>query len=379
MDSIITIDSSHRVLMFNSAAEKMFRCAAKEAIGQPLDRFIPARFRSTHSQDIRKFGDTGVTTRAMGSARSVSGLRADGQEFPMEASISQIEVQGHRLYTVIMRDITERKQAEGELRAANQHLERTLSELEAKRDELAGMTQQLWQASKLATLGELSASIAHELNNPLATLALRADLLKVQLPPDDSRQQAVKIISEEVDRMANLVANLLQFSRRTHTQTSTLDIREELTNAIDLIHYHLRSHKIEVVQEFSDALPAIQGDRQQLRQVFLNLLTNASDAMPDGGTLLLRARQRGNDNQSFVVVEFVDTGVGISPDELEKVWETFFTTKPEGKGTGLGLPICRRTVEEHRGTISIDSKVGEGTTVRIVLPAIKTPTEEMIH
>jgi PAS domain S-box-containing protein len=118
VDSIITIDSGQRVLMFNGAAEKMFRCRAAEVIGQSLDRFIPPRFRPNHSRDIGKFGETGVTTRAMGATRAVSGIRADGQEFPMEASISQMQVGGQKLYTVIMRDITERKRAEFALRNA---------------------------------------------------------------------------------------------------------------------------------------------------------------------------------------------------------------------------------------------------------------------
>ena|SRR2546423_15105868 len=106
MDAIITVDGEQRILLFNAAAEKMFRCSAAETIGQPVDRFIPARFRDTHSSHIQNFGQTGVTTRAMAGARAVYGLRADGEEFPVEASISQVEAGGQKLYTVILRDIT---------------------------------------------------------------------------------------------------------------------------------------------------------------------------------------------------------------------------------------------------------------------------------
>jgi signal transduction histidine kinase len=169
--------------------------------------------------------------------------------------------------------------------------------------------------------------------------------------------------------MATLVGNLLQFSRRSHAQISTLDIREELTDSIDLIHYHLRSRKVKVVREFADKLPAVQGDRQRLRQVFLNLLTNATDAMPEGGTLTLRVHAEVLDsNAGMVIVQFIDTGMGIHPDQLQQIWEPFFTTKPEGKGTGLGLPICRRTIEEHRGTIDVQSEPNQGTKIRIHLP-----------
>jgi signal transduction histidine kinase len=123
------------------------------------------------------------------------------------------------------------------------------------------------------------------------------------------------------------------------------------------------------VQEFAPDVPMIHADRELLRQLFLNLLTNASDAMPQGGTLTIRVAAGVLESGApALVMEFVDTGVGIAPDDLPKVLEPFFTTKPEGKGTGLGLPICRRIVQEHHGTFTIVSDVGQGTTVRIVLP-----------
>jgi PAS domain S-box-containing protein len=743
MDSIVTVDSDQRIVMFNRAAEKMFRCAAAEAIGQPLDRFIPPRFRASHSQDIRKFGETDVVTRALATASPVSGLRPDGQEFPLEASISQVEVGGQKLYTIIMRDITERKSAEEKVRESEQRLqavienlseglvvsdlngqllhwnqaaleihgfaspeeclfklpefakifelsdldgsvldieqwplpriirgerlrnlevrirrlnaewnrvfsyggaivhqangsfaavvtmsditdrklaqetasklasivesshdaiigktldgiitswnqsaqklygysaeevlersvailapadhsdeidailerlrrgdriedfeteritkegkrisvsitispirgksgavsgwstiarditernrseearraselryrrlfesakdgililnaetglivdanpyiikalgyayeeligkelweigffrdaseakkafeelqdsgylryedlplktrggltievevvanvypvgdskviqcnirdiserrrgERALEEtnrkLEATLGELSATTQQLWQASKLATVGELSASIAHELNNPLATVALRLENLLMQMTAGDQKRHSLEIITQEVDRMANLVDNLLQFSRRGHRQITTVNVGEEISKSVDFVHYHLRTHKIEVVREFADPLPTVQADCQQLRQLFLNLLTNASDAMPQGGTLIVRAKTSGLDESEAVQIDFADTGEGIAPENLKRIWEPFFTTKMEGKGTGLGLAICRRIVEEHGGAIEIESTVGWGTTVRMLFPA----------
>jgi signal transduction histidine kinase len=238
------------------------------------------------------------------------------------------------------------------------------------------MTQQLWQASKLATMGELAASVAHELNNPLATISLRAEILVDQLATEDPNRQSVLVIEEEVERMAALISNLLVFSRRNHKQISTLDLGEELMSSLDFIQYHLRSHKIDIATDCAPDLPSVQADRQQLRQVFLNLITNASDAMPEGGTLTIRSFagvMAGG--RSAVVVEFSDTGTGIRTGDLPKLWEPFFTTKPEGKGTGLGLSICRRTVEEHRGTIEIEAGPTRGTTVRITLPA----TDESIE
>jgi PAS domain S-box-containing protein len=251
--------------------------------------------------------------------------------------------------------ITARKQAEEALRLKN--------------GEVVAMSQQLWQAAKLATVGELAASIAHELNNPLATVSLRVESLLARVPEHDPKRRALEVIEQEVERMGHLVANLLQFSRRSQPQISTVDVRQEIIHTLDLISHHLRNHRIRVVREFAPDVPMIYADRELLRQLFLNLLTNASDAMPQGGTLTIHVMAGALESgEPAVVMEFIDTGMGIAPDDLPKVLEPFFTTKPEGQGTGLGLPICRRIVQEHHGTFTIVSDIDQGTTVRMVFP-----------
>lgn len=268
-----------------------------------------------------------------------------------------------------IRDITERQQAEELLRETNQRLSQTLLELKTKTSDLAAMTQQLWQTSKLATMGELAASIAHELNNPLQTISLRIDSLAEDVSNDDQTVRAFEIITDEIARMGKLIGSLLQFSRHSRREISLMDIGKEINNSLELIEYHLRAHRIKVVREFEENLPEIQADRQQLRQVLLNLLTNASDAMPHGGTLITRIRSAESAaGIKGVSLELADSGRGISPANLEKIWEPFFTTKPEGQGTGLGLSISRRAIEAHQGTLSIDSQLGKGTSVMIFLP-----------
>jgi signal transduction histidine kinase len=243
------------------------------------------------------------------------------------------------------------------------------AELQAKTEELRAVTQQLWQAAKLATMGELAASIAHELNNPLATVSLRVEGMLAKTAPDDPRRSALEVISHEIERMGNLVANLLQFSRRGEDRSSTLDVAEELLRTLELIRHRFNKSRIRIVQEFAHDAPRIHGNHDQLRQVFLNLLMNALDAMPTAGALTLRITPGALDGAIMaVVVEIVDTGVGIPPENLSRVVEPFFTTKEEGKGTGLGLPICRRIVQEHGGRLELQSEVGNGTTVRITLP-----------
>ncbi|MBA4068075.1 MAG: hypothetical protein C0501_31105 [Isosphaera sp.] len=231
------------------------------------------------------------------------------------------------------------------------------------------MTRQLWQAARLAGVGELAASIAHELNNPLGTVALRVEQLLAKTPADDPRRRALEVVEGEVGRMADLVGNLLQFSRAGRDQVSTVDVPEEIAKTLELVGHHLRKRQIKVEPDIAPAVPPIQADRQQLRQVFLNLFTNAADAMPDGGRLapcLRTGRLPGG--TPAVVVEVTDTGVGIPPDLLDRVFEPFFTTKDEGQGTGLGLAICRRIVQQHQGTLEVESRPGRGTTVRVTLP-----------
>src|SRR5262249_5443023 len=156
-----------------------------------------------------------------------------------------------------------------------------------------------------------------------------------------------------------LVANLLQFSRRGGDELTTVDVRDELLKTLELVQHNVRKRSISVVQQFTPETPTIYADRQKLRQVFLNLLTNACDAMPHGGTLTLfsgpDSTPRGD---AACRIDFCDTGVGIASEHLDKVLEPFFTTKEEGKGTGLGLAICRRVVQEHDGAMKLFSEVG---------------------
>jgi signal transduction histidine kinase len=218
-------------------------------------------------------------------------------------------------------------------------------------------------------VGELAASIAHELNNPLATVSLRVEGVLTKTPTDDPRRRSLEIVQQEVERMARLVSNLLQFSRPGRDQVSTVDVCEEISKTIELTEHHLRKHQVRVESSFSPDVPHIYADRQHLRQVFLNLFTNAADAMPGGGHLFVQARTGELPSaRPAVVIEVRDTGVGISAELLDRVFEPFFTTKEEGKGTGLGLAICKRIVDQHHGKLVVESKVGEGTTVRITLP-----------
>ena len=366
-DGILILDGdSGRIVDVNPYLVELLRYPREELIGKEL-------WQIGTVEDINESKAAMVELQARDFVRY--------HDLPLESSegtITQVEVVANgylegnkRVIQCNIRDITKRRLAEDVLKETNYRLEHTLVDLKAKTLDLTAMTAQLWQASKLTTMGELAASIAHELNNPLATISLRIELLANSLSHDEEKSHLLKIITAEVERMAKLIGRLLRFSHQHDHEFLTLNIRDEMETSLELVEYHLRARKIQVEREFDANLPTIQADPEQLRQIFLNLLTNASDAMPQGGTLVTRLRSVDAENGGRGVrIELTDSGLGITPANLERIWEPFFTTKPEGKGTGLGLAISRRAIEAHHGTISIGSNSGKGTTVSIFLPAI---------
>jgi PAS domain S-box-containing protein len=369
VDAFITINEAGIVESFNPAAERLFGFTSAEVVGRNVNMLMPPPYAHEHDEYMRRYLTTGER-RIIGIGREVVARRKDGSVFPINLAVGEAAINGRRIFTGVVRDISEQKNAEQALRDSNRRLEQALAELRERGDEIKTMSQQLWQATKLATVGELAAGIAHELNNPLATVSLRVESMLASLPEDHPHRRALQVVEGEVERMGNLVANVLQFSRRGRRQVSTLAIRDELEQTLELIHYQFRKRGVQVRREHEPDIRPVLADRQQLRQVFLNLLTNALDAMPGGGTLTLRVHAVGPPGRSAnkVVLEVTDTGVGIAPEHLPRVTEPFFSTKEE-KGTGLGLAICKRIVEEHGGTLVVESAIGKGTTVRVELPS----------
>jgi PAS domain S-box-containing protein len=350
-------------LAVNDAAISHYGYSQKQFLAMTIKDIRPVEDVPALLADIAK------GPRRLDAAGTWRHLKHDGTIIDVEITTHSISFAGRPAELVLANDVTKRKRSEDALRQSNSELEKALAQVHEKQAELTAKTEQLWQASKLATMGELAASIAHELNNPLATIALRTEALVGQLWQDTDKRRALEIILKEVDRMATLVNDLLLFSRRSHRQVSTVDLRDEVTTSFDFLSYHLRNHKVDVVFDFAPDVSTTQADRQQLRQLFLNLLTNACDAMPDGGRLTIRVKPGELNSAAAVTAEFEDTGEGIAASDLDAIWDPFFTTKLEGKGTGLGLAICRRIVEEHGGVISIESREGSGTTVRVIFPA----------
>lgn len=248
----------------------------------------------------------------------------------------------------------ERMRAEAALRQSEEHLRNQAQELE----------QQLLASGRLVAVGELTASMAHEFNNPLGIVLGFAQGLLANMDSSDPNFHHVQIISEEAKRCEKLVQELLEFGRPKSADFAWTDVQEMIQKTLDLVQPRAGKSKIEAYAKFEGELPQIHADPQQLQQVLLNLSLNAVDAMPKGGTLTIGAKQESPNGLTITVA---DSGIGIEPDVLPRIFQPFFTSKKR-RGLGLGLPICDRIVKAHGGRIEVESMPGEGTRFTIRLP-----------
>jgi two-component system NtrC family sensor kinase len=265
---------------------------------------------------------------------------------------------------------TSRRVAEGDLTArapvfSKGEVGQLAADFNYMLDTLQATKDQLVHSENLAAIGQLAAGVAHELNNPLGTVLLYADTLLRESNEQDQRHSDLKVIVREVQRCKSIVAALLDFARQRQSTVQDVDLNELVLSILEVEKIHPRYQAMRFIVDLDPNLPRIQADPTQLREVFINLMTNAAEAMPGGGQLTL---QTIADPPEMVTIVVSDTGMGISKENLGKIFTPFFTTKPIGKGTGLGLAITYGIVKLHRGQINVKSHVGEGTTFTISLP-----------
>jgi len=225
--------------------------------------------------------------------------------------------------------------------------------------------QQLIQSEKLASVGQLAAGVAHEINNPLGTILLFSDIMRKELPADDPRRGDVRMIIDEATRCKTIVSDLLNFARQNEVLAQTTDVNALITETVQEIGIQSMFDHLEILTDLDPALSSIQADPAQLREVFVNLMINAAEAMEDGGSLTITTESAQDE---MIQIAFRDTGCGIPEENLSKIFTPFFTTKPIGKGTGLGLAIVYGIIKMHRGQIYVESDVGVGSTFTITLP-----------
>jgi two-component system, NtrC family, sensor kinase len=260
----------------------------------------------------------------------------------------------------------------GELAEAFNHMTQNLQtsrdQLEKTVETLKSTKAQLTQSEKLSVIGEFVAGVAHELNNPLASVIGFSQLLQ-RGHFDAEQQHYVDRVASESQRCQKIVHNLLSFARQSQPERTWINLNQLVRSSLDILEYQLRTSNIEAVTELDPELPGVMGDSHQLQQVFVNILNNARQAIephrPQGGRLRIATRR----NDGHVQVLFSDNGPGIEAANLAKIFTPFFTTKEVGRGTGLGLSLCYGIVNEHGGSIQVESKFGEGATFVVELPA----------
>ncbi len=249
-----------------------------------------------------------------------------------------------------------------------EELRRFASELEQRveqrTEELRKAQEQLLQAEKLAAIGQLAAGVAHEINNPIGVILGFAQVISKKLTEDDPLSNPLATVEKEALRCKSIVQNLLDFARRSEPALRPINVNTVLEATCALVEHKFSSQNVEIIKGYDPNLPEIMADENQLQQVFVNIILNAFQAMPGGGELRITTRRMGSEVQ----ILFSDTGVGISPENLKRIFDPFFTTKEVGQGTGLGLSVSYGIIEQHNGTIEVESRVGVGSTFTIKLP-----------
>jgi PAS domain S-box-containing protein len=350
VDGVILIDAQGLVLMFNPACEKLFKFKAEEIIGQNVKMLMPAPYRAEHDGYLNNFHRTRVR-KIIGIGREVTGRRKDGSTFPMDLSVGEAIQDGESIFVGIIHDLTERKKTE----------------------------EQLVQAQKMETVGQLSGGIAHDFNNLLTVIVGNSEFLSDQLKPRPDLRQLADDIGQAGERGAELTQRLLAFSRRQTLRPIEINCNNLLESMHKLLRRALRED-IEIKLDFDPDIPLAFADPAQLESAILNLGLNAQDAMAGGGRLTITTAGASLDGQyqrlhqdvrpgEYVLIAITDTGAGMPKDVLERVFEPFFTTKEVGKGSGLGLSMVYGFVKQSNGHVAIYSEPGLGTTVRMYLPA----------
>lgn len=231
-------------------------------------------------------------------------------------------------------------------------------------EQLRAAQLQLMQAEKLAALGQLSARVAHEVNNPLGIIKNYLLMIREHDSQDKQSAEYVQIVTEEVDRIARIVRQLLDMFKPRQDGFSDTDVESVIDETLLLLSLHTQRGKVTISKQLPSPLPHVHGSSEQLKQVFLNLMINSCDFMPDGGKIEVT----GDVEDHQLHLHFTDWGPGIAPENIEKIWEPFFTTKSAGKGTGLGLSVCYSIIKAHNGVITAGNAEGAGARFTITLP-----------
>jgi two-component system, NtrC family, sensor kinase len=332
---VMVINLRGRITNWNGALEEIYGIKRDQAIGRRMPEVFQAEIlRALQALIGRSEWNNGEPINIYKfHARSV-----DGRDLTLNISLAALQSKTEKVEgtLVAIEDVTERVRLE----------------------------EQLQQSDKLSSIGLLAAGVAHEVNTPLTGISSYSQMLMQQIPESDPRHQLLEKIYRQTSRASSIVNNLLNFSRVSDSRFAMVDLNRVIDDTIQLLEAQLRNTQIEVMRDYAPDLPLAPGNAPKLQQVFMNLILNSRDAMPEGGRLEISTKA----DDGSVTISFRDNGIGIAAEHLSKIYDPFFTTKQIGKGTGLGLAVSYGIIQDHGGSINVFSKPGEGTIFLITFP-----------
>lgn len=387
-DAIIWIDEQGTIEAFNPSAERMFGYAADEVLGRNIRILMPPPYCDEHESYLEAYRRTGQR-KILGATREVAGLRRDGRVFPLELLVSEVLLGSRRTFSGVVRDITERRLAQqtlegakaelerrvaertAELLDANQQLRREMAERSRAEERLHEQHIQLAHAARLSSLGQMAAEMAHELNQPLSAIinyvrgTQRRSLAgKMSI---DELLATLEIIGKEANRAADMIRRTKGFVRLQSPSRTPLDLGEVVEEALAIVQHDLREQRVAVEVQCDAARPKCLGDAVGLQQVIVNLVLNAADALQSTPAEQRKITLTVSRLEDSVELAIADNGPGIASSARERMFDAFFSTKPEG--LGLGLPISRGIIEGHGGKLWAEQGLKGGACLRFTLPA----------
>ena len=364
--NLMVLDKDVTVRSVNTAQAQTLGRSKQDVIGKP--------FFSLFSHELLPYDGIPISTILQ---KTLAGRSIEIRDYPIMGlhefplyftmNINPLLIDGKIPGILISsNDVTKRVQLEEALKQYTVELENKVDRGTATAKKLE---QQVLHSEKLAALGRLAAGVAHEIGNPLTSISTFAQLLR-EMAQDEFTQNSLDIINNHIQRITDIVRRMATFARADSLNIKDVNLNDVLNSTLDLMRLDKRMKSdIAIAVSLDPDLPRVMIDEGQISQVFINIILNAFDAMPNGGTLRVHTRRGGDDeDRETVIITFADTGVGIPPEELQKIYDPFFTTKEAGKGTGLGLSLSYEIIRRFKGDINVSSEVGKGTVFTILLP-----------